>query len=80
MTSPDAVTGPIPAWTCGACDSVWWGASKRDVLDEGWKFHDARRGRLFVMCGECEERFHLRRRLASGLAEMAEPVGAPAAR
>ncbi len=53
-----------PVHVCDACDAEWWGASKRDVLDEGWKFHDAKRGRLFVMCGECEHRFlELRRGL-----------------
>jgi hypothetical protein len=42
---------------CDGCDAEAWGASKRDVLDEGWKFHDAKGGRMFVLCGDCERRF-----------------------
>ena len=42
---------------CDGCDAEWWGASKLDVLEAGWKFHDAKHGRFFVMCGGCERRF-----------------------
>lgn len=55
-----------PIYVCDACDATWWGASKRDVLDEGWKFHDAKRRRTLVVCGDCERRFAQRRdRLAT---------------
>ena len=47
----------VPVHVCDACNAERWGASKRDVLDDGWKFHDAKRGRLFLMCGDCERRF-----------------------
>ena len=67
MTSPDVVAGPIPTWVCGSCDAEWWGASKRDVLEDGWKLHDAKRGRMFVMCGHCEDRYRLRREIADGV-------------
>ncbi|MCP9488705.1 MAG: hypothetical protein MSC31_02360 [Solirubrobacteraceae bacterium MAG38_C4-C5] len=50
-----------PVHVCDACEACWWGASKRDVLDEGWKFHDAKRGRILVVCGDCEARFAQRR-------------------
>jgi len=42
---------------CDSCDAEFWGASKRDLLDDGWKFHDASGGRMFVMCGSCERRY-----------------------
>lgn len=48
-------------YVCDACDASWWGANKRDVLDDGWKFHDAKRGRMLVVCGDCERRFAERR-------------------
>jgi hypothetical protein len=51
------------AHVCDACEACWWGASKRDVLDEGWKFHDAKRGRMLTVCGDCERRFAQRRTL-----------------
>lgn len=50
-----------PCWICDGCDARWWGANKRDVLDDGWKFHDAKRGRMLVLCGACEQRFAARR-------------------
>ena len=52
---------PVPVHVCDACDAERWGASKRDVLDEGWKFHDAKGGRMFVLCGGCERRFGAQR-------------------
>lgn len=59
-TMDDEVTR-IAVRVCDACGAQWWGAAKRDVLDDGWKFHDAKRGRMFVMCGDCEARFDRRR-------------------
>jgi hypothetical protein len=56
---------------CDSCDAEWWGASKRDALGEGWKFHDAKGGRLFVMCGDCEQRF-------GGLRAQGRAAAAPA--
>jgi transcription elongation factor Elf1 len=59
------VTTTVPVHVCDACNAERWGASKRDVLEEGWKFHDAKRGRMFVMCGSCEQRFGAQRPAAA---------------
>ena len=48
--------------TCDSCGAHVWGASKRDVLDAGWKFHAIRGGAEFVMCGDCETKYSLFRR------------------
>ena len=48
---------------CDACGACCWGASKRDMLDEGWKFHDAKRGRTLAVCSGCERHFAERRSL-----------------
>lgn len=68
--SRDAVTGAA-VHVCDSCDAEWWGASKRDALDHGWKFHDAKRGRLFLMCGACEQRFGSLRSLGRSAARPA---------
>jgi hypothetical protein len=43
--------------TCDSCGAENWGASKRDVLEAGWKFHHARAGVEFVMCRDCESHY-----------------------
>lgn len=50
-------------FVCSACEQEMSGYSKAELLlDFGWKWHDAKKSREFIMCGECEERFHERRR------------------
>jgi hypothetical protein len=48
--------------TCDSCGATVWGASRRDVLEAGWKFHVVRGGTEFVMCGDCENKYALFRR------------------
>jgi len=45
---------------CGSCGFEVTGYSKRDLDELGWKWHTGG-DRVFVMCGECEERFAERR-------------------
>jgi hypothetical protein len=43
--------------TCDSCGAEHPGATKRDVLAQGWKFHLGRGGVRFVMCWACEAYF-----------------------
>lgn len=47
--------------TCWSCGFEAVGYSKRDLLEDGWKWHDASAGVMFVMCGDCERLFASRR-------------------
>jgi transcription elongation factor Elf1 len=54
--------------TCDCCNHEVVGASKRDVLRDGWKFHDAGGGRTLVVCGDCERMMQERRAMRKVLA------------
>lgn len=43
--------------TCDSCGQEMSGYSRRDLLSEGWKFHEAKRKEGFLMCGDCEQRY-----------------------
>jgi hypothetical protein len=62
---------------CDSCGAEYWGATKRDALAEGWKFHLLRGGREFVMCGDCESRYAFLRQVRG---ELARPQGTTADR
>ena len=47
--------------TCDSCSHEVGGYTKKDLLEEGWKFHDVGGGRMFVMCGACEQLYAERR-------------------
>lgn len=43
--------------TCDSCGQEMSGYSRRDLLNEGWRFHEAKRKEGFLMCGECENMY-----------------------
>jgi hypothetical protein len=52
--------GPEPdpnSVTCDSCGHEWWGATKRDAVQQGWKFHLVRGGLQFIMCDECQQKY-----------------------
>ena len=46
---------------CDACCYEVGGYSRKDLLTEGWQWHDIGGGLFFVMCGECVEEYAKRR-------------------
>jgi hypothetical protein len=63
MTGVPKTTNDL--FECHSCLEQLTGYSKRELLDEGWRWHDAGRDRVFVCCGVCEARFAARRRAAA---------------
>lgn len=58
-----------PVFECDACGHEVSGYSKKELLEDGWKFHDAKKKRTFVMCGDCEREYQRRREVrAAGCA------------
>ncbi len=55
---------------CDSCDHEVSGYSRRDLLDDGWRWHDAGTGLTFPMCGQCCETY-ARRRQAKADADQA---------
>ncbi len=49
------------AFVCDSCGHEAAGYSKRDLLDDGWRWLDAGVGLTFVMCGSCREAYAKRR-------------------
>lgn len=46
---------------CDACQEEAWGYPKKELLAEGWKWYDGKKGRSFVLCGDCEKVYAERR-------------------
>lgn len=47
---------------CDSCGHEVSGYSKKELLESGWRWEDAKKGRWFVMCGECVFVFERRRK------------------
>lgn len=51
---------------CGGCCWVMGGYAKKELIgDLGWEFHEAGDKREFALCGDCVERFAIRREAAA---------------
>jgi hypothetical protein len=60
------------SYSCDCCGAETSGYGKRDLLAEGWKWHDGRQGREIVVCGECAAR-HASHRAVSAAPEEDRP-------
>lgn len=47
----------LPVQRCDSCGHEWWGASRRDALQAGWKWHLGKHGVSFAMCDSCEAHY-----------------------
>lgn len=56
-----AVASEVRVTVCDSCGHEAWGETRPVLLEAGWKFHDAKRCRAFIMCGDCEQKFAARR-------------------
>jgi NADH:ubiquinone oxidoreductase subunit C len=49
------------AYECDSCGYEASGYSKKELTDDGWHWHPLRKGKTFVMCGDCTEEYAKRR-------------------
>lgn len=45
---------------CDSCDYEVDGYTKKELLDEGWKWMEAKKGREFVLCSDCVRHYEKR--------------------
>jgi hypothetical protein len=53
------------AYECGGCCHEMSGYTKAELSDDGWEFYALPEKREFALCGECVERYAIRREQAA---------------